>query len=505
MFGKFILLFIVWIGLTNSLHYQELIVGIIVSIVIVYFFTKSKEKINLFDEINKYIRFTPLFIKNLIKSNIAIAKIVLDPKLPINPGIIKLQTTLANDFDKLLLANAITLTPGTITMDLENNDIYIHVLDLQTKDKNILQQEILEEYETILNNIHQNKTKEFTMQYPIFTQEHKSLMAKYLTNDIFDKLKDIRTKNNFSIQDVINSGVKNPDSGIGAYAGDKESYTDFKLLFDPIIEEYHGFTTTDTHKSDLNPNNLNAPSSDDLDKYIVSTRIRVGRNLDNFPLGPAVSNIQRDEIEQIVSETLGSLTDNLAGKYYPINGMSQEISEQLIEDHFLFKAGDRFLETAGLNRNWPMGRGIYHNTDKTFLVWINEEDQLRIISMQNGGDIKEVFTRLTTAISQLEKKMKFSFSEHLGYITSCPTNLGTAMRASVHIKVPNLSNDMNKFKSITDKYYLQIRGIDGEHSKSKGGVYDISNRRRLGVTEVRCVQDMYDGVIALIEAEKSLS
>ena len=150
MFGKFILLFIVWIGLTNSLDYQELIVGLIVSIVIVYFFTKSKEKINLFYEIKKYIVFAPLFIKNLIKSNIAIAKIVLDPKLPINPGIVKLQTTLRDDFDKLLLANAITLTPGTITMDLDGEDIYIHILDLKTKDKNILQQEILQEYEIIL-------------------------------------------------------------------------------------------------------------------------------------------------------------------------------------------------------------------------------------------------------------------------------------------------------------------------------------------------------------------
>ncbi|MEA2018598.1 MAG: phosphagen kinase [Campylobacterota bacterium] len=343
------------------------------------------------------------------------------------------------------------------------------------------------------------------MTYPTFTNEHNSLMAKYLTNDIFDKLKNIKTKNNFTIKDVINSGVENPDSGIGAYAGDKESYTDFGLLFNPIIEDYHGFSTTDNHKSDLNPDNLNAPSSNDLDKYIVSTRIRVGRNLEQFPLGPAISNTQRDEVEKIVSDTLSSLADNLSGKYYPLNGMSKEISEQLIEDHFLFKAGDRFLETTGLNRNWPMGRGIYHNNDKTFLVWINEEDQLRIISMQNGGDIKEVFTRLTTAIAQLEKKMKFSFSEHLGYITSCPTNLGTAMRASVHIKVPNLSKNMDKFKTITDKHHLQIRGIDGEHSESKGGVYDISNKRRLGVTEVQCVQDMYDGVIALINAEKKLS
>ena len=342
------------------------------------------------------------------------------------------------------------------------------------------------------------------MQYPKFTQEHKSLMSKYLTQELFEELKGLKTSNSFTIEDAINSGVQNPDSGIGAYAGDAESYTLFAPFFDKIIQEYHGFSKTDKHKSDLNADNLNAENPDPKNEYIVSTRIRVGRNLDELPLGPAISDEHRDEVERLVSQTLNSLTGELAGKYYPIAGMSQENSASLIADHFLFKAGDRFLESAGLNRNWPYGRGIYHNDDKTFLVWINEEDELRIISMQNGGDIKEVFSRLMLAVSELEKKMKFSFSEHLGYITSCPTNLGTAMRASVHIALPKLSNDMAAFKKITDKHHLQIRGIHGEHSESEGGVYDISNRRRLGVTEVECVQDMYDGVVELIAAEKAI-
>ena len=342
------------------------------------------------------------------------------------------------------------------------------------------------------------------MNYPNFTTEHKSLMRKYLTKDVFEELKDKKTLNNFTLENAINSGVQNPDSGIGAYVGDQESYTVFASLFDKIIEDYHGFTKDDTHKSNLNVDDLDAPLNDDLDKYIVSTRIRVGRNLDNMPLGTSISIKQRAEVESIVSNALSSLEDDLKGTYYSLDGMSEEISSSLIKDHFLFKAGDRFLETAGLNRDWPKSRGIYHNDNKTFLVWINEEDELRIISMQNGGDIKTVFARLIKAVKELEKKMSFSYSEHLGYITSCPTNLGTAMRASVHIKLPNLSNDMDRFQEIANKYFLQIRGIDGEHSKSVGGVFDISNKRRLGVTEVQCVQDMYDGVMALIEVEKSL-
>jgi creatine kinase/arginine kinase len=342
------------------------------------------------------------------------------------------------------------------------------------------------------------------MNYPNLPEDCTSLLCKYLTPEVFEELKDKTTSNGFTLKQAINSGVMNIDSGIGVYAGDEESYSTFAPLFDKIIEDYHGFGTEDKHQSNLNPDDLNAPNPDPDGEFIVSTRIRVGRNVANLPLGPAISKEQRDLVESSVVEGLNTLEGELEGSYHPLLGMSKEVQDELIKDHFLFKEGDRFLDAVGLNRNWPEGRGIYHNREKTFLVWVNEEDQLRIISMQMGGDIKEVFTRLVNAIKSIESKVQFSYNDHIGYITSCPTNLGTAMRASVHIAVPNLAKDMEVFKAITDKFYLQIRGIHGEHSESEGGVYDISNRRRLGITEVQAVQDMHDGVVALIEAEKAL-
>ena len=342
------------------------------------------------------------------------------------------------------------------------------------------------------------------MEYPNFTKEHKSLMSKYLTKEVFKELKDVKTKNGFGLEDAINSGVKNPDSGIGIYAGDLESYSYFSKLFDSIIEEYHGFSKDDSHNSSFNLDSLDSKNPDSENNYIISTRIRVGRNLKDFPLGPAITKEQRDEVEQKVSKVLNSLDGELSGAYFTLDGMSEDDRQRLVENHFLFKAGDRFLESAGLNRDWPTGRGIFHNKDKTFLVWVNEEDQLRIISMESGGDIKAVFSRLVKAIEKLEKELDFLYTNHLGYITSCPTNLGTAMRASVHIKLPKLSKNLELFNKITDKYYLQIRGVNGEHSESEDGIFDISNKRRLGITEIECVKDMYDGVVALIETEKSL-
>ena len=340
------------------------------------------------------------------------------------------------------------------------------------------------------------------MTYPTFPNNSTSMLSKHLTLEIFEALKNKTTQNGFTLEQVINSGLVNSDSEIGVYAGDTESYEVFSPLFDKIIEDYHGFSRADKHTSNLNANDLHIKKLDE--NYVLSTRIRVGRNLQDFPLGAGISKEQRNEVEHLVSTSLLGLENELAGEYFPLNGMSKDVQDKLIKDHFLFKEGDRFLEAAGLNRDWSDGRGIYLNNDKTFLVWLNEEDQLRIISMQKGGDVLEVFSRLVTAIKQIEKHVSFAYSERLGYIASCPTNLGTSMRASVHISLANLGANMPKFKAITDKYHLQIRGVNGEHTKSEGSVYDISNSRRLGVTEVEAVQDMIDGVSALIEAEKNL-
>jgi len=340
------------------------------------------------------------------------------------------------------------------------------------------------------------------MTYPTFPKHSPSILAKHLSLEIFELLKNKTTANGFTLKQAINSGVVNSDSEIGIYAGDAESYETFAPLFDKIIEDYHGFGKEERHHSNLNPNDLIIESFDE--NYVLSTRIRVGRNLEAFPLGAGISKEQRNGVECLVSEALCLLEGELAGEYYPLLGMRKEVQESLIKEHFLFKEGDRFLEAAGLNRDWSEGRGIYLNHAKSFLVWLNEEDQLRIISMQKGGDVLEVFSRLVSAIKMLEKQVTFAYTEHLGYIASCPTNLGTSMRASVHIKLPNLGEDMPKFKAITERYNLQIRGVNGEHSKSEGGVYDISNSRRLGVTEVEAVQEMVDGVNALIDAEKAL-
>ncbi|CAH1129224.1 unnamed protein product [Ceutorhynchus assimilis] len=335
--------------------------------------------------------------------------------------------------------------------------------------------------------------------------DSKSLLKKYLTKEVFDNLKTKKTSFGSTLLDVIQSGIENPDSGVGIYAPDAEAYIVFADLFDPIIEDYHkGFTKTDKHP----PKNWGDVSVfgnlDPTGDYIVSTRVRCGRSMEGYPFNPCLTEDQYKEMEQKVSTTLSGLEGELKGTFYPLTGMSKDVQQKLIDDHFLFKEGDRFLQAANACRFWPSGRGIYHNDNKTFLVWCNEEDHLRLISMQMGGDLGEVYRRLVTAVNDIEKRIPFSHHDRLGFLTFCPTNLGTTVRASVHIKVPKLAANKAKLEEVAAKYNLQVRGTRGEHTEAEGGIYDISNKRRMGLTEFEAVKEMYDGIAELIKIEKEL-
>ncbi|KAK1125753.1 hypothetical protein K0M31_005300 [Melipona bicolor] len=335
--------------------------------------------------------------------------------------------------------------------------------------------------------------------------DSKSLLKKYLSKEVFDQLKTRKTSFGSSLLDVIQSGVENLDSGVGIYAPDAESYTVFADLFDPIIEDYHGgFKKTDKHPPKDFGDVDTLGNLDPASEFIVSTRVRCGRSLDGYPFNPCLTEAQYKEMEEKVSSTLSGLEGELKGTFYPLTGMSKEVQQKLIDDHFLFKEGDRFLQAANACRFWPTGRGIFHNDAKTFLVWCNEEDHLRIISMQMGGDLGQVYRRLVNAVNEIEKRLPFSHHDRLGFLTFCPTNLGTTVRASVHIKLPKLAANREKLEEIAGKFNLQVRGTRGEHTEAEGGIYDISNKRRLGLTEYQAVKEMHDGIAELIKLEKEL-
>lgn len=330
------------------------------------------------------------------------------------------------------------------------------------------------------------QTPEDITDFPYFPSGTTSLLCKCLTRDVWEKCKDRRDKYGFTFRQAIFSGAKWTNSGVGVYAGSHESYYDFAPFMDKVIEAYHGHQPADKHISSMDPSELDCPDfPPDEDAMIKSTRIRVARNLADFPLGTSITREQRLAVEAKVTQALATFDGELKGRYYSLGSMTDAERKQLIADHFLFKGGDKYLQSCGLERDWPEARGIFHNDNKTFLVWVNEEDQLRIISMQQGSNIRQVFERLSLASAKIEAIAKFQNDSHLGYISTCPTNLGTGMRASVHIKLPKLQKNQDKMNAIADRYFVQVRGAHGEHTETDDGVFDISNLRRLGRNEVQ--------------------
>merc|ERR1712038_1608255 len=351
---------------------------------------------------------------------------------------------------------------------------------------------------------------EVTMSdFPTIKSTH-SLVAKYVTKPIWDKLSSVKTATSgFTLGQAIACAVGFDDQHCGIYAGDADSYKVFAEVFDPIIEEYHGLPPGFKHTSDMDVDKVQGNIVDGAP--VKSTRIRVGRSIDGFGLSPGITREQRLAQETLMKSAFAKLQGDLAGKYFPLSGMNEADRQQLVDDHFLFVSGDKNLIAAGMERDWPEGRGIFHNAEKTFLVWVNEEDQLRIISMQKGGDVKGAFSRLARGIKAVgdsvnaESGKDFMLSPRLGYLHSCPTNLGTGMRASVHIDLPGWTKEgVGALKERCEALALQPRGTRGESGGQTGITYDISNKHRLGYSEVQLVQTMIDGVNTLYTEDLAL-
>merc|ERR1712073_228651 len=316
-----------------------------------------------------------------------------------------------------------------------------------------------------------------------------SLVAKHVTPEKWAKLGGIQTKTSgFTLAKAIACAVE------------------FDDVFDPIIEEYHGLPKDFAHTSDMDVDKING--NVEAAAPVHSVRIRVGRSVEGFGLSPGITRDQRLGLEVLMKSAFAKLVGDLAGKYFPLLGMEEADRQQLVDDHFLFVSGDKNLIAAGMERDWPEGRGIFHNAEKTFLVWVNEEDQLRIISMQKGGDVKGVFSRLARGIKAVGDSVKaesgkdFMLSPRLGYLHSCPTNLGTGMRASVHIDLPGWTKEgLPALKARCEELAVQPRGTRGESGGQTGVTYDISNKHRLGYSEVQLVQTMIDGVNTLYKED----
>jgi len=353
--------------------------------------------------------------------------------------------------------------------------------------------------------------------------KHGNLCAVALREnpELYEKYKNVTTKGGVTLAKCIKTGIDNPGHPhivtCGLVAGDEESFTAFKDLFDIVIEKRNGGYKADAvHPTNLDIEKVSKTKIDPDGKYVLTTRCRTGRSVRGLPLPPACSFEQRRETERVIAKGLDNLEGELKGKYFPLHGsqsmegaMDQEKEESLRKNGNLFQEPDStLLLSSGCGRHWPDARGIYHNDAENFFVWVNEEDQMRIVSMEKGDDILAIFTRFANATKAIQDVLKgegydFMHSEHLGFILTCPSNLGTGLRAGAMVKVP-LFSARPDFKQTLGKMKLQARGTAGVDSASTGGTWDISNSDRLGMSEVDLCNLFIEGVAQVIKWEKAL-
>jgi creatine kinase len=360
-------------------------------------------------------------------------------------------------------------------------------------------------------------------QVPAFTPAHKSLMRKVLSPAVFDKLKDLKTSKGYTLSNAVMTGVVTPHLGVGATAGDEESWELFKDLYYPIIKGWHGYDAyTQTHPVDLDPSKLRFDETQKaiFDKYVVSTRIRAARNISGYALPCGTTDEDRAKVEDVLKQAFAGLSGELAGTYYELGGLSAEQTQFLLDRGFLFQipSSRNLLTGGGAARSWPANRGIFHNENQTALAWVNEEDHCRIISMELGGNIHSVFQRFCDLSNALKASAerngtKLMWNEKLGFLGTCPSNLGTGLRASVMVRLPKFNelletgnhDEKELLEHVCSVYDLQPRGSAGEHSAAVGAKFDVSNKQRLGFSEVELVQKMIDGVGKVIQFEEMLA
>ncbi len=232
------------------------------------------------------------------------------------------------------------------------------------------------------------------------------------------------------------------------------------------------------------------PESD----IVISSRIRLARNLADYPFIRRCTDIDRASIEQSIREKLqtsSELTDLL---YLNVEGLESVDRQFLVERQLISR---ELAESEG-------ARSVAIEAGEKFSLMVNEEDHLRIQLMKSGLDLSDAWENITAIDDAIEDKLEFAFDDRLGYLTACPTNVGTGMRVSVMLHLPALviTRQIDKVFRSLQKISLAVRGLYGEGSQAMGDFYQISNQVTLGRSEQELIGQVGDVVPVLIDYER---
>ncbi|MBP3434818.1 MAG: protein arginine kinase [Clostridia bacterium] len=227
---------------------------------------------------------------------------------------------------------------------------------------------------------------------------------------------------------------------------------------------------------------------------VISTRIRLARDLAHLPFPAWMTAEQR---EDVITQVFGAFPND-----QPCAFERRRMSD--VPARELLAMVERHLISREFARD-PSGEALLITADEGVSIMVGEEDHLRIQVLRSGFDLDSAWQEATCWDDYLDTRLHFAFDERLGYLTQCPTNLGTGMRASVMLHLPALQEKgiIQQLSVTVSKLGLTIRGLYGEGSKPEGALYQISNQVTLGITEQEAIDNLRSIVNQIIREERS--
>ncbi len=231
---------------------------------------------------------------------------------------------------------------------------------------------------------------------------------------------------------------------------------------------------------------------------VVSTRIRLARNLSDVPFPNRMSDEQKNEVILRIAKAL----DNAV---FAKNIRLEKIDMEKLNDIEANAMAERRIISLEFAKN-RKGRAIFLSPDESVAILVNEEDHIRIQVLAAGSDLPVCLKIATEIDSFLDAKLSYAFDETLGYLTQCPTNLGTGLRASVMLHLPMMESSrmIENLSSTVSKLGMTVRGSMGEGSASQGALYQISNQVTLGISEQNAIDNLMSIVNQVIIKEENL-
>ena len=231
------------------------------------------------------------------------------------------------------------------------------------------------------------------------------------------------------------------------------------------------------------------------DRIVMSSRVRLARNLRDLAFPGWAKKPERVKILETILPAVSALpemADSFAEAMDNLTALDKQI---LVERHLISR------EHAAKN----VGSGIVLNREESFCVMINEEDHLRMQALRPGFQIREAWNAIDRLDSTLEKKLNFAFDNELGYLTACPTNLGTGIRVSAMLHLPGLvlAEQINPIIQSVNKLGLAVRGLYGEGTEALGNIFQVSNQMTLGESESSIVERLEKVLSQIIEHEEN--